>query len=58
MAKWLGGWVACVNAGLLFFFSSFLLLLLLFLLSLQLTGLLKGRLGGGCAITQQQQPRK
>jgi hypothetical protein len=54
VAKWLGGWVGCVNAG-LFFFSS-LLLLLLFLLSLRLTGLLKGRLGGGCAITQQ--PRK
>ncbi len=53
MARWLGGvrqrWVV-------FFFS--LLLLLLFLLSLRLTGLLKGRLGGGCAITQQQQPRK
>jgi hypothetical protein len=57
VAKWLGGWVGCVNAGLFFFFFS-LLLLLLFLLSLRLTGLLKGRLGGGCAITQQQQPRK
>ncbi len=47
MARWLGG--VRQRCGCFFFFS--LLLLLLFLLSLRLTGLLKGRLGGGCAIT-------